>query len=614
MEEEGHGARPPFRPVIALERAPLHRLARLVSRRRAAEALAVLRRFDEGTPHLGAAHARLRLCVVAHVLAGLAEAVEFRQPEVVPAEIIIRRVVRVAAQVAVVLHEHEGRVVLGVEDRAALDHAPQRRRSARRVAGAVGRDGGASLGGRRRRARVGVELVNVGGSRLALRERRDVLGPGDEVGEIVLLVRLDLLLPVALPDDYALVNLVLVAQEDGVARRTLGVAEGGLVRADNEVAGLLELDGEEEGRRDIGARALAARRVRAARLDVVRPEVLPRLIRLTVEEVVVVLADEGRRVVYRVGRPFSPVVHDLERGRRGRAERAVLRVLEDERRALRPFSVVVVADEHLENLLRVARGEDEVADDDCVVALLLGRAVLAGDVHRGRLARQTRAQDGDGDGRDALLDGEGRRVELEGRGRGGGGGRRRGRRRRSRRRRGRGGGRRGGRGRATGPRREATADGELRAAVSPVEPAVRSRREGRAAQAGQHRAVDYRALGRELVELGRRDLDGNRALRRVQRAAVGCAALRVGERAVGVPNGCAVGERGRPRSVRRGLHVELVAAVADGEAVVARRTQAGSGRVGREAHAPVRVGGDGGGVETFNLRDDDGFARRAGLA
>ena len=48
--------------------------------------------------------------------------------------------------------------------------------------------------------------------------------------------------------------------------------EGGLVEAVDDVTRLLKLDGEEESRTRVNALDLAARRVRAARLDVVRPE------------------------------------------------------------------------------------------------------------------------------------------------------------------------------------------------------------------------------------------------------------------------------------------------------------------------------------------------------
>src|SRR5205085_7114197 len=69
------------------------------------------------------------------------------------------------------------------------------------------------------------------------------------------------------------------------------------VEAVDQVARLLELDGEEVGGGRVYAHHLAAGGVRAARLDLVRPEGAPRLVRLATEEVNVVLSDEVLRVV-----------------------------------------------------------------------------------------------------------------------------------------------------------------------------------------------------------------------------------------------------------------------------------------------------------------------------
>src|SRR5688572_21776950 len=73
-----------------------------------AEPLPVLVRDDEGPDHLGPQQAVARRLLVAHVLAGQAERVELRQPEVVAREVLRRlgRVGRVAAEVAEVLHQH----------------------------------------------------------------------------------------------------------------------------------------------------------------------------------------------------------------------------------------------------------------------------------------------------------------------------------------------------------------------------------------------------------------------------------------------------------------------------------------------------------------------------
>src|SRR5215203_3463453 len=91
-------------------------------RSRLAEALAVLGRGDEGLDHL-------RLDVVA------AKLVQLREPEVVA------RLIGVAAEVAEVLHQHEGRVELRARERAGLGHLPERRRAPRVATLAEGRDG-----------------------------------------------------------------------------------------------------------------------------------------------------------------------------------------------------------------------------------------------------------------------------------------------------------------------------------------------------------------------------------------------------------------------------------------------------------------------------------------
>src|SRR5205085_1788338 len=177
----------------------------------------------------------------------------------------------------------------------------------------------------RRRTRVREERVNVRGGRRPLRELRDELWTRDEVSEVSLLVRLQLRLPVALTDDDAVAYLPLVAKEDGVARHVVGEAEGRLVCAYDQEARLLELYREEERLRDVDPLRLTARRVIPATLYLVRPEVLARLVGLTIEEVVVVRADERARIVYRVRARLRCVVNDSERRSRGRAERRARR-------------------------------------------------------------------------------------------------------------------------------------------------------------------------------------------------------------------------------------------------------------------------------------------------
>src|SRR5205085_7860211 len=149
------------------------------------------------------------------------------------------------------------------------------------------------------------------------RELGDELGARDEVGQVSLLVRLEQLLEARLPDDDALVDLALVSEEGRVAGRALGVSEGGLVCADDEVAGLLELDREEEGGTGVDPLDLDTVRVRAAGSDALRPEGEAGRVALPVEEVVVVLADEWAGFVNGVRGRLRGAVRDLGGGGRG---------------------------------------------------------------------------------------------------------------------------------------------------------------------------------------------------------------------------------------------------------------------------------------------------------
>src|ERR1051325_8675176 len=123
VEREGRGPREVVPPSLLASWVcqPLYESLRLVpalvAAGRACKALAVLVRLDEGTHHLRALHASLRLRVVTHVFALLTHPVELREPELVAREVVVRRVVGVAPQVAEVLHQHEGAVVHEVEDR-----------------------------------------------------------------------------------------------------------------------------------------------------------------------------------------------------------------------------------------------------------------------------------------------------------------------------------------------------------------------------------------------------------------------------------------------------------------------------------------------------------------
>src|SRR5205085_3500638 len=144
-----------------------------------------------------------------------------------------------------------------------------------------------------------------------------------------------------------------------------------------EKARVLKFDGEEEGRARVYALHFTAGRVRAARLDVVRPELEARGVRLAVEEVVVVLSDEEPRVVNGVRRFGDEVVvvYD-ERGRAAKADdcAVALRVQEHYLDGLVRLRPRVVGEEDVERLLRLAGREVEAAPGCRVVAALGGRA------------------------------------------------------------------------------------------------------------------------------------------------------------------------------------------------------------------------------------------------
>src|SRR5207248_2021415 len=103
----------------------------------------------------------------------------------------------------------------------------------------------------------------------------------------------------------------LAAHGDG---RSGDVAEGCLVEPVDEVAGALELYGEEEGGRDVDAVHVNATLIPGAVVDVVLPEVEARLVREAREKVHVLLLDEEVRVVNRdrhVGAGAKPERLDL---------------------------------------------------------------------------------------------------------------------------------------------------------------------------------------------------------------------------------------------------------------------------------------------------------------
>src|SRR5438309_5610353 len=79
----------------------------LISARRAKEALAIFEGLYKGPDHLSLLHASISLRVIAHVFARQTKRVQLVQPIVIAVEIIVGRIVRVPAQVSVILHEHE---------------------------------------------------------------------------------------------------------------------------------------------------------------------------------------------------------------------------------------------------------------------------------------------------------------------------------------------------------------------------------------------------------------------------------------------------------------------------------------------------------------------------
>src|SRR5262245_36573589 len=118
--------------------------------------------------------------------------------------------------------------------------------------------------------------------------------------------------------------------------------------------------------------------IRTARFDLLRPEVLSRLVALTVEKVVVVVTDKGARIVNGISGVFGQVISDLEWGRSGHADSAALWVLKNPCGKLQTFRVVVIIDQNFKGLFSLAGGKDQPASYQCVVAFLLRRVVLAG--------------------------------------------------------------------------------------------------------------------------------------------------------------------------------------------------------------------------------------------
>src|SRR4030095_556537 len=99
-------------------------------------------------------------------------------------------------------------------------------------------------------AAVGEQRIDVGRGGHARRERRlrSEFSSRDEVLQVCLFVRIELGLPITLAHNHAIANLMLIAQEDGIARSTLGTAKSRLVGADNEISCLAKLNRQEECR------------------------------------------------------------------------------------------------------------------------------------------------------------------------------------------------------------------------------------------------------------------------------------------------------------------------------------------------------------------------------
>src|SRR6185436_13478257 len=109
-----------------------------------------------------------------------------------------------------------------------------------------------------------------------------------------LLVVVELGLPIADADNYIASDLLTIADEVGEAHRhghhrRRDVAVGGLVNPFHKVTRVLELDRQEECRGDVVSFHRTTGRVSAATLDLTHPEVEAGRVRLTIQEVVILL-------------------------------------------------------------------------------------------------------------------------------------------------------------------------------------------------------------------------------------------------------------------------------------------------------------------------------------
>src|SRR5436190_2009438 len=103
-------------------------------------------------------------------------------------------------------------------------------------------------------------------------------------------------------------------------RRSIRITISSLVNALDQITGLLKLDREEEGGRDVDSFRLDARLIGAAGSDLIGPEGEARSVGLTIEKIVIVLADKILRVVNHVRRRLGHVIHDGYDGGCGRGQ------------------------------------------------------------------------------------------------------------------------------------------------------------------------------------------------------------------------------------------------------------------------------------------------------
>src|SRR5207302_4520115 len=95
---------------------------------------------------------------------------------------------------------------------------------------------------------------------------------------------------------------------------------GSLVNALDQITSLLKFDREKESCGDVNSFRLDARLIVAAGSDLIGPEGEARSVRLTIEKIVIVLADKILRVVYHVRRRLGHVIHDGYDGGCGRGQ------------------------------------------------------------------------------------------------------------------------------------------------------------------------------------------------------------------------------------------------------------------------------------------------------